>query len=373
MEKAVLGYKELAKKRGLTIEFSFREIQRNNLINIIDVLTDIAEKNENCTFDLAGGEDLYLVAAGAVFGKYPHKIQLHRFNIYGNMLSDCDCDGNVITAKKINISVEENILIYGGKVIFEDEKQNATYKWKWDAEFTKDVLNMWNICKENAGKWNKQTNTLEGYNQTEIAKQSLEITLDRTKDKVLIDNKEQKAVYFVGMFHSLAEKRLIKDLKISNDIISFRYKNSQIKKCLTTAGQVLELYVTHIASTAKDSNGTHTYNDILTGAVLDWDGVLNEPNVENEIDVMLMKGLIPIFISCKNGGFEIDELYKLNTVAERFGGEYAKKVLIASDINKVKNSKYILARAEEMGIRIIGDISKRSAGKINKAIRSLGN
>lgn len=63
-----------------------------------------------------------------------------------------------------------------------------------------------------------------------------------------------------------------------------------------------------------------------------------EKDTENEIDVVLMKGLTLIFISCKNGQVDDDELYKLESVTNRFGGLYAKKVLIATYLGKKTKS-----------------------------------
>lgn len=373
MKKAVSNYKELAAARKLNVDFFCAEINRNNLMNIVSVLDDIINNNDECTFDLAGGEDLYLVAVGIVYGKYPEKVQLHRFNILNGKLYDCDSDGNLLSAKEAEISVEENIKTYGGRVIFEDERQDTTHNWSWDQEFTDDVMNMWEICKADTGKWNIQINTLEAYNQSASAKQSLDAELNKSITKLQLKKKEVKAVYISGMFKALERKRLITNLKISDDTISFRYKNNQVKRCLTKAGQILELFVTFMASMAVDRENTKIYNDVMTGVYIDWDGVVKngEPNVDNEIDVLLMQGLVPIFISCKNGYMEVDELYKLNTVAERFGGKYAKKILIASELNKLKNGEYIMARANDMGIKVIDDITKISDVKIGKVIKNL--
>ena len=71
-----------------------------------------------------------------------------------------------------------------------------------------------------------------------------------------------------------------------------------------------------------------------------------------KIDVLTLKGNIPTFISCKSGKMDgnkaLPALYELETVARRFGGKYAKKVLaVTSSIGEA-----YLARAEEMGIEI---------------------
>ena len=84
-----------------------------------------------------------------------------------------------------------------------------------------------------------------------------------------------------------------------------------------------------------------------------------------------MKGVVPVFISCKNGIIPGDELYKLNTVAEQFGSEYARKVLVATDMGKAaKSRKYFLERARDMGIQIIEDVHKKWIGKLENIIEN---
>ena len=95
-------------------------------------------------------------------------------------------------------------------------------------------------------------------------------------------------------------------------------------------------------------------------------------DTEKEIDVILMKGVVPAFISCKNGIIPGDELYKLNTVAEQFGSEYARKVLVATDMGKAgKSRKYFLERARDMGIQIIEDVHKNGFGKLENILKTI--
>ena len=92
-------------------------------------------------------------------------------------------------------------------------------------------------------------------------------------------------------------------------------------------------------------------DDCLVGAHLDWDGVLHSGRSEdvlNEIDVLVLRGLVPTFISCKSGSVDKDALYELRTVTERFGGKYAKMVLAAPK----GVSRADRMRAEEMGIEV---------------------
>ena len=63
---------------------------------------------------------------------------------------------------------------------------------------------------------------------------------------------------------------------------------------------------------------------------------------------MSIQNNLPIFISCKIGSVDQMALYELETVANRFGGKYAKKVLATAQ----PLSQGHMRRAEEMGIEV---------------------
>ena len=120
------------------------------------------------------------------------------------------------------------------------------------------------------------------------------------------------------------------------------------------------------------------YNDVVTGAFIDWDSELHElkdpvKDTTNEIDVILMKGLVPIFVSCKNGFVDQAELYKLHTVAEHFGGPYAKKVLICTYYGNDPGAghQYFLQRAKDMDIRVIENVHELSNEDFYKKIKNI--
>lgn len=70
---------------------------------------------------------------------------------------------------------------------------------------------------------------------------------------------------------------------------------------------------------------------VETGITIGWDDENGGFNgTQNEIDCMLMCGVCPIFVSCKNGDIKTEELYKLGTVSEEFGSSYTKAVLLST-------------------------------------------
>lgn len=367
MKKRVENYKSVIEGRGMNVDFSFKVVSRNNLTAITDVIESIIIENGECGIDLSGGDELYLVAVGMILEKYKDKVRIHRLNIRNNAMVDCDFQGLVCRSVPAALSVDENIRIYGGRVIYDNEKPNTTYKWDFSGDFASDIRAMWNICKSDARAWNAQTNVIAKFCNDSPDKSSLKVSAktDRDNKKVHISKE---------IMRSLEKEGIIKNLEIS-DRISFEFKNSQVKKCLVKAGQLLELIITAVASETEDENGNKIYNDVKSGVYIDWDGVVGEDSrtdVKNEIDVLLMKGITPVFISCKNGTVDTDELYKLSVVAERFGGKYVRKVLVATQLDDMGyRAEYIRARARDMGIRLVEDVDSMKEKELCETVAKL--
>ena len=92
------------------------------------------------------------------------------------------------------------------------------------------------------------------------------------------------------------------------------------------------------------------------------------PDTRNEIDVVLMHGVVPLFVSCKNGNIEEEELYKLHTVAERFGGPLARKMLIATELDRKSESadRAFVQRAWDMNVYLVKNAGNMSDGEWRK-------
>ncbi len=381
-EKQMLRSKEIYRsitwERDLDIEFVIRKASKNNLTQICDTLTDIVNEFEDCIFDLGGGEDLFLVAAGIVYNMYKDRVKLQNFNIASSMFTDCVTGDVFDVSHMVKLSIEENISLYGGKIIYKDEdcdgNSKGYFEWKIDDEFADDIFVMWSICKKNPHDWNRHTHTLGRVDSHFCKKDSLDVAVYPEKAKTILSEHKENYFHSSEIMSELSSMGLIRHLYYDRGSYSFTYKNEQVRKCLTKAGQILELFVTLRALDLCDRDGEPFFNDVMTGVYLDWDGIdpkENEINIENEIDVILMKDMIPVFISCKNGSFTIDELYKLSSVANKFGGRHAKKVLITTELERNKNSGYIRARAHDMKIRIIENVHKMSSTEFDKTLRTL--
>ena len=377
MRKYAEIYKEMLKKRGHDVEFTCRTINRNDLSDIVEELTRVIEMYDDCLIGLTGGEDLSLVAAGIVYERYKdRKLQMHRFNIRNNKIIDCDQDGVTIEKDIPALTVAENIHIYGGSVLSEEEKPQGTYYWDVDEEFFDEINSIWEICKKDVRLWNTQIAVFAAAESVRDPKEDVLTTVaSAAAVENIVESGGGKFVSIGTIVRGLYDAGVLREYSYDEQTLKIKYKNMQMKRCLTKAGLALEMKIFVTALTVKDGD-TPVYNDVMNGVYIDWDGELNEnpdeANTENEIDVVMMRGMVPVFVSCKNGRIEMEELYKLNTVASRFGGKYVKKVLVAEALDPDSPfSKHLRQRAADMGIRLVESIHNKSQAELEKIVRSL--
>lgn len=385
------------------IPIEYREVDPNNLLEIEPVLTEIIVDNgsKDCLFDLTGGEDLLLLGLGIVSQDFkyngilsdggslpfnifasvvssraqasmhlrriePNTVKPHAISLYGDqdqLMFDFD-------ETKVWNSIEENILIHGGKL------KSCTRNFD-DSHFV-DINALWNIFKTSKiitpGKWNMICDYIAG-NTKKVA--------DGKNSLIFNKSTEGKPEWFRGMFGSLFS-RLVENDYIekhgSKTSPEYRFKNLEIKRLLTSSGSLLEQKIFMLINSSQDI--IHT--DIATNVVIDWEGFDENPlkhlNVTNEIDIMLMQHFVPVFISCKNGAADTNELYKLNAVSDEFGSKYAKKILILTRGNKI-NTKGVTTKKElgdnffklaaELDIHVIRDVHKMTDAKIVEAINDI--
>ena len=361
-------YRAFLAGRGLSTPVETRSIRRNSLRSIVDVLSDIVESEEQCVFDLTGGEDLALVAMGIVFQLYPDKqIQMQRCNVRNGVITDCDGDGNVLYTGKPELSVEELIGIHGGQVRHSQGDRKATPTWVLTEDFKADVDFLWQLCKADPALWNSRIRILAAMEH--LCRDTGEIYLSRQGLQQHLKESRIRQVDMTPLLKELYRRGLIHTYWETPEQISFRFKNDQIRQCLLTAGLVLELKVYLTALGLRDKAGNLCCNDAKNGVVIDWD-TQEDNDTENEIDVIVMQGMIPLFISCKNGFIDTEELYKLDTVTSRFGGAYAKKMLICTYFGKQGPAMdYFRQRARDMHIHLIENVHEMTDEALAKVLR----
>ena len=189
------------------------------------------------------------------------------------------------------------------------------------------------------------------------------ISLDLEKLQGDISHFSEKEEQVRTLLDKLHRRGIIDD-RSSRNRLEYAYRSPLLRYCTLKAGNALEVK-TLLEARAMQENGRPFFGDSRMSVRIDWDGDFPAPaeripETRNEIDVLLMHGNTPLFISCKNGSIGEEELYKLSTVADRFAGKHAKKMLIATDLNQKNASanRAFIQRAWDMDVFLVTDAAE---------------
>ena len=359
----------------------FLPLSGSNLQSVLQTMRKEIEselsKNAKLFFDITGGESLMLVAFGMLSREY--ETPMHMYDIYKGKLLELNAESlhydernteainkdnrnaddsalaspnekqhlsisSIATKRPVPMTLDKLIEMHGGVINYKLQKDIKDVP---DEESREDILKIWKVMKLHSEHWNPFSEFLKENMSPDD--EGRVYRKESTVLKALADssNKLKSAHKFYQIMEDLARAGAILDLKHSEGKYQFRFKNKSIKGYLWDGGSILELY-SYLQEKANS-------DECRVGVHLDWDGVLEGPSgidVLNEIDVLSLQGYIPSFISCKSGKLSpqqcLHALYELDTVANRFGGEYAKKrLVVTSEINEVYQE-----RALEMGIEL---------------------
>lgn len=370
MKEPIKRYRNFLKEKHINTVLEPRDIDENNLQSILTTITNIIQTEKDCIFDITGGSDLMVLGCGIVFAtyrdKYPFKIQ--KFDLDTGKIVDCDCDNEVSFKGVFSVTVEEMVSLYGGLVLPENPQpdQNAD---KWDVD------SLWEMARDNFDLWNdsvKYLKEFESRTQPNFDKININLRL-ATLVTSGIAYYNRKMRMYKDFLEKLRENGSISGLVVNDERISYSYKNAVVRRCLNSPGDILEMKVL-FEGRHLYKNGKPFFDSCYIGVNIDWDGENRKRNdARNEIDVILMHAITPIFISCKIGAIDEVEPYKLWTVAERFGGKLVKKVLIASDFdrNSVGSELSFRNRLTEMGITFIPNAKDLSPSEWKSKLEAL--
>lgn len=356
MSVPVKRYQKLLSQRGLRTKISTCNVQEKDFGEICAVLRKLVDQEPDCVIDLTGGDELTIMAVGAAVSNLDqnarNRIRVERFDHEKDCVVDCIHGNQNLSCKPANLTVEELIAIHGGSL------HPDSYQPPMD--FThRDLDTLWDLVSDAPKEWNSALMILGEFESRSDSKTEIYLPLRYLHNSISdFDRKE-------GIVRDLLDKlqrRGIIDDRSSRDVLEYTYLDPVQRYCIQKAGNVLEIK-TLLEGRSVLEDGRPFFHDCRMSVSIDWDGVVHksyekEPETRNEIDVILMHGTTPLFISCKNGTIADDEPYKLDTVAARFGGPYVKKMLVAADPTAVNRA--LGQRIQDMGIRPVTNVTEMS-------------
>jgi len=173
--------------------------------------------------------------------------------------------------------------------------------------------------------------------------------------------------YSWSVLKRLEEKHFIRQLvqdETDPRFVSFVYSSPRIKKLLTCAGEILEIYAYY------DILKTGYFDDVACGYEFGWE----YGDVKNELDLVLTKGFRSIIVECKAVvKLELEYYHKLHSIADQFGigtikvllgNTYRNSNIAANEVNTMQRS-----RGNQLHITTISD--KDSIINIGETLKKL--
>ena len=368
MQASLPRYKAFLKSKGIKTEIRLYDVDTSSTNDILKTMRSLTKSEKECIIDITGGKDSFILAAGILMGE--QNIRIQKFDSKSGLTIDLDRDGNTISGETAKLSAEELIRLMGGIIHPEFEEPPKSYP-------IEKIEPLWRFVAKDPRAWNRNVSVLYEFERRSASKK--EIILSKKTLSESISGYKEKEKTFVKLIEGLRESGVIEDMG-EKGLFHYRYTDSVLQEAVRKAGNILEMKTLFEARTIK-KDGKAYFNDCQMSVTIDWDGIIQDqenytPETRNEIDVLLMRGVTPLFISCKNGSIGEEELYKLNTVALRFGSPLAKKMLIATDLED-RNSmsgKAFIQRARDMGIYVVpnaAELSRREwAEELQKAMEN---
>ena len=377
-QSAVRSYSSILSSHGVNTVLDVRQTDVSDIPSRVKSIVDaVADCEDECVIDITGGEDVALVAIGMAMAgdaaakknvralRIDHEKRRASVFLVSREGLSLEREIDYSSDSAVYLTVRENIELHGGRYF------SSAMKFGPSDAAVADIDGLWAICRRDPADWNYKTGRLA----TLSSRVSEDMPIYTLHKESLGDGRGQLES---GFWDELVRLGYIKvDRKRSGrQVYVYTFKNEITRECLVKSGSVLE-YITYKAAIGLKSGGKSLFDDAEVGVVMGWDS--GNDASRNEIDCVLMRGCVPIFISCKNGDVKVDELYKLDTVADKFGSGCSLKVLVSSAYFD-KNSKMydgerasqnLRDRARDMGVHLINKVHLKTEKSLQKEICKL--
>ena len=295
------------------------------------VLREVLESHQDCAIDISGGTDAALFAAGVASGDTPVFTYSTRKDTFFEIK-------NAPFARSLPNTVHLDVrscLMMAGGTLLPGREDNAGL-----AEMSDRIDRLFRVYSAFRPQWNRQISYIQKISSAEPG--VLEAG-GQLREKAGNKNVDADGEFF----GALEEAGLILNLQHTDESISFRFPDERVRFWLRDVGAVLELQVFRACRAAG------CFDDVVLSAVVNWQsGKINRDSVTNEIDVMAVQGIQPVFISCKTSEVHTDTLNELAILRDRFGGKFARAILVTSGVTG-KTREPVRRRADKLGIELV--------------------
>ena len=324
---------EYFRYRGCPVKLTIIPVSMLDTEKVGKRLMEVLETREDCAIDISGGTDASLFAAGKVTGT--RKAAVYTYSRRKNAFFEIQ---NAPFARNLPCSVHldaRSCFLMAGGTLLPGREDNAKLADKLD-----QIDALFSIYEKYRRNWRHQIEYIQQISSSEPG--NLQAAGPYT---LKVDRRERSADQ--SLFRDLERKGLILDLKMDEETLRFSFPDETVRFWLRDIGSVLELQVYRSCIAAE------CFDDVILSAVVNWGGGTSQRNaVTNEIDVMAVRGIQPVFISCKTNEIRTEALNELAILRDRFGGKGSRAMIVTS-AQITKSRAVMKMRAEELGIEVV--------------------
>lgn len=305
---------------------------------------------ENCVIDVIGGDETLLMAVGMCASAYPHLRIMTLRNAQPTLIwgEETPEEGRAIQSA-LSVSVRDAIAMAAGEMV---RCGHADWRALDDYMFA-TIPVMFEIYLRNRAAWSSFTSYLQRLNSSKYKVQEgvysgpVEFTINPMLGKKVRLN--------ASLMQEFSDAGVITECRIMPSVVHLAFAHPQIVKYLCDPGSWLELFV---FSVLKKSG---LFTDIEINPVVSWDNDEDNDDTINEVDLIAMKGIVPVFISCKSSVLETKAVNELLAITRRFGNYNARAVLITA-CNAESDAYAAKHRALENGMDVLDAASLTEQG-----------
>ena len=320
------------KLRGCSTRLTFEPVSMLDEGSIEAKIRRVLDTREDCAIDISGGTDAALFAAGAVAGD---RTPVFTYSRGKNTFYEIR---NAPFARSVPCTVALDAracLMMAGGELLPGREDNALLRDRLD-----DIDRLFEVYSCYRRGWNNQIAYIQRISQADDPKLLAE---GRRVGKA----NNRTVALDEGLLRDLEDNGLIRNLRLDSERVSFRFADDTVRFWLRDMGSVLELQVYRACVEAG------CFDDVILSAVVNWqDEDPPAQAVTNEIDVMCVRGVMPLFISCKTCEIKTEALNELAILRDRFGGKGSRAAIVTS-ASATRSRRVMLKRAAELNIEVI--------------------
>ena len=323
--------KKYFEHRQCPMKLTFIPVSMVDAVRIERVLREVLDARPDCAIDISGGTDAALFAAGAASGGTAVFTYSSKKNTFFE-IKDAPFARSLPCTVRLDV---ESCFLMAGGMLLPGREDNALLRDRLE-----DIDKLFNIYAAFRRVWNRQVSYIQKISSAEPG-----VLTAEGPRTAKAGNKHVTAD--AALLRALERAELIADLALTEDRVGFRFPDETVRFWLRDIGAVLELQVYRACLAAG------CFDDVVLSAVVNWEGGLNQRDgVTNELDVVAVKGIQPVFISCKTSEIRTEALNELAILRDRFGGKGSRAVIVTSAL-ATKNRAPMRRRAAELSIEVI--------------------